>query len=217
MTKVKVILLAFLIQNILGLSSLATDPILLNCIKTPEIYNLDPQPKHFHFSNNLRRKPGSPVSAIGELINIVGRITDINCLPIQNAVVFIWHVNSHGMNNYDENIKKDKFDPNFIGSGRFITNNLGYYSFITIAPGKIKNMAPHINFLVQHPDFPNFKTQMFFIDHNYTNCVDPNLSNLIDNGLASLLIAPFIYNNRATKTYIFNITLNSHNKFSSKK
>ncbi|MGL9717392.1 MAG: protocatechuate 3,4-dioxygenase [Wolbachia sp.] len=216
-TKVKDILLVFLVQVMFGLSSFAADPILLNCIETPEIYNLDSKPKNFHSSNNLRRKPGSPGSATGELINIVGRITDINCLPIQNAVVSIWHANSHGVNHYDENVEYDKLDQNFAGSGRFIVNNLGYYNFITVAPGKIGDRAPHINFLVQHPDFPEFTTQMFFTDHNCDNCTDSILGNFIDSGLANLLIAPFTYNDRAIKTYTFNITLGGYNKFSDKR
>ncbi len=127
---------------IFSLPLFADDPVLLNCIETPEVYDLDARPKNFNSSNNLRRKPGSPNSATGELIHIVGRITDINCLPIQNAVVSIWHANSRGVNHYDENIEGD---PNFAGSGRFVVNNLGYYNFITIAPGKIGDRAPHIN------------------------------------------------------------------------
>ncbi|WP_246209641.1 peptidase associated/transthyretin-like domain-containing protein [Wolbachia endosymbiont of Atemnus politus] len=97
-------------------------------------------------------------------------------------------------------MENDKLDPNFAGSGRFIVNNLGYYNFISIAPVKISDRAPHINFLVQHPDFPEFTTQMFFTDHNCDNCADSALGNFIDNGFASLLIAPFTYNDRAIKT-----------------
>ncbi|WP_395462982.1 protocatechuate 3,4-dioxygenase [Wolbachia endosymbiont of Cantharis cryptica] len=214
---VKNILLALLVQTVFSFSSFAADPILLNCIETPEIYDLDARPKNFNSSNNLRRKPGSPNSATGELISIVGRITDINCLPIQNAVVSIWHANSRGVNHCDENTKDNQRDPNFAGSGRFIVNNLGYYNFITVAPGKIGDRAPHINFLVQHPDFPEFTTQMFFADHNCGNCTDSVLGNFIDSGLASLLIAPFTYNDRAIKTYTFNITLGGYNKFSNKR
>lgn len=211
---VKNILLAFLIQSILDLSLFAADPILLNCIETPGIYDLEARPKSFNSSNNLRRKPGSPSSAGGELINVVGRVTDINCLPIQNAVVSMWHANSRGVSHYDENVEDD---PNFAGSGRFVVNNLGYYNFITIVPGKIGDRAPHINFLVQHPDFPEFTTQMFFFDHNCSNCADSVLESFIDSGLASLLIAPFTYNDRAVKTYTFNITLGGYNKFSDKR
>ncbi|CCE77965.1 protocatechuate 3,4-dioxygenase [Wolbachia endosymbiont of Aedes aegypti] len=211
---VKNILLAFLVQFIFDLSLFAADPILLNCIETPGIYDLETKPKSFNSSNNLRRKPGSPNNAAGELINVVGRVTDVNCLPIQNAVVSIWHADSLGMSYYDENVE---LDPNFAGSGRFVVNNLGYYNFITIVPGKIGDRAPYINFLVQHPDFPEFTTQMFFADHNCDNCDDLLLGNLIESGLASLLIAPFTYNNQAMKTYTFNITLGGHNKFSDKR
>ncbi len=204
-------------QIVFSLSLFAADPILLNCIETPEIQDLDARPKTFNPSNNLRRKSGSPESAAGELIHIVGRITDVNCLPIQHAVVSIWHANSRGFNHHDENIGKNKFDPNFTGSGRFVVNNLGYYNFITIAPGRSHDRAPHINFLVQHPDFPEFTTQMFFSDHNCKNCTDPALTNLIESGFASLLIVPFTYNDQAIKTYTFNITLGGYNKFSGKK
>ncbi|WP_246209638.1 hypothetical protein [Wolbachia endosymbiont of Atemnus politus] len=54
--KVKNILLALLIQAMFGLSSFAADLILLNCIETPEIYDLDVRPKSFNSSNNLIRK-----------------------------------------------------------------------------------------------------------------------------------------------------------------
>ncbi|WP_353276111.1 protocatechuate 3,4-dioxygenase [Wolbachia endosymbiont (group A) of Pipizella viduata] len=214
---VKNILLALLVQTVFSLPLFAADPVLLNCIETPEIYDLDARPKNFSSSNNLRRKAGSPNSATGELIHIVGRITDINCLPIQNAVVSIWHANSRGVNHYDENIEDNQLDPNFAGSGRFVVNNLGYYNFITIAPGKIGERAPHINFLVQHPDFPEFTTQMFFADHNCDNCADPVLGDFVSNGLASLLITPFTYSNQVIKTYTFNITLGGYNTFSNKR
>ncbi|MFP3015193.1 MAG: protocatechuate 3,4-dioxygenase [Wolbachia sp.] len=212
-----ILLLAFLVQMVFSLPLFAADPVLLNCIETPEIYYLDARPKNFSSSNNLRRKPGSPNSATGELIHIVGRIADINCLPIQNAVVSIWHANSRGVNHYDENIEDNQLDPNFAGSGRFVVNNLGYYNFITIAPGKIGDRAPHINFLVQHPDFPEFTTQMFFADHNCDNCADPVLEDFVSNGLASLLITPFTYSDQVIKTYTFNITLGGYNKFSNKR
>ncbi|MDN5247547.1 MAG: protocatechuate 3,4-dioxygenase [Wolbachia endosymbiont of Tyrophagus putrescentiae] len=203
------VLLAFLISVIYSLSLFAVDPVLLNCIETPEIHDIDEKPKSFNSSNNLRRKPGAPDVALGELIHIVGRIVDVNCLPIQNAAVSIWHANACGYDNND-----NKRDPSFAGSGRFITNNLGYYNFITVMPGTSGDRAPHINFLVQHPDFPEFTTQMFFGDYNDNNCADPVLK---ASGLASLLIAPLSYNDQGTKTYTFNITLNRENRFSGKK
>jgi protocatechuate 3,4-dioxygenase beta subunit len=214
---VKNILVVLLVQVMYSLPLFAADPILLNCIETPEMYDLDARPEIFNSTNNLRRKSGSPDSAAGELIHIVGRVTDINCLPVQNAVISIWHANADGVNHYDENIENDQLDPDFLGSGRSIANNLGYYNFITIMPGKSIDRAPHVNFLVQHPDFQEFTTQMFFSDHNCDNCTDPVLKDFIDSGLASLLIVPFSYNDQVVKTYTFNITLGGHNKFSGKK
>lgn len=204
----KNILLVLLVSIIYNLPLFATDPILLNCIETPEIHDLDTRPESFNSSNNLRRKPGSPNVAFGELIHIVGRVTDINCLPIQNAAVSIWHENACG---------SAKRDPNFAESGRSVTNNLGYYHFITIMPGKSGDRAPHIKFLVQHPDFPEFTTQMFFAGYDHNNCSDPVLKDLLSSGLASLLIAPLSYNDKGIKTYRFNITLNGSNKFTEKK
>lgn len=216
---IKSFLLIFLIQLLYCLPLFSADSILLNCIETPEIYDLDTRPKNFNPSNNLRRKPGSANVAKGEIIHITGRITDINCLPIQNAVVSIWHANANGINHYDESVEDVKIDPNFAGSGRFIVNNLGYYNFITIMPGKGNDRAPHINFLVQHPDFPEFTTQMFFLGSKCKcdGCADPILKDFVDNGLASLLIVPFTYNDKGIKTYTFNITLGGYNKFSDKK
>lgn len=96
-------------------------------------------------------------------------------------------------------------------------NNLGYYNFITIALCKSGVRAPHINFLVQHPDFPEFTTQMFFVDHNCNNCANPVFGDFVSNGLASLLITPFTYSDQVIKTYTFNITLGRYNKFSTKR
>ncbi len=201
-------LLLLLILLLYNLKILASDYILLKCTETPEIFNIDVSPKEFSHSNNLRRKPGSSEIASGILTHIVGRVTDINCLPIQNAVVHIWHADACG---YDKNIEQhaELHDPNFAGSGIFITNNLGYYHFITIIPGKNGDRAPHINFLVQHPNFTEFTTQMFFSDVDY---IDPILENIPK---GHLLIAPLSYNKKNTKTYTFNITLGGSNKFSS--
>lgn len=203
----QVTLLMFLISIISSISSFAADPVLLNCIETPKIQDVDERPKNFSSSNNLRRKPGSPYVASGKLIYITGRVTDVNCLPIQNAVVSIWHTSPQNS------------DIHFVKSGRSITNNLGYYNFITIKPGIQAGRARHINFLVQHPDFAEFTTQMFFAgDDQQSNCNDIILNKLLDSGIASLLIIePISSKNKNSKTYMFNISLNEQNKFSVKR
>lgn len=163
------------------------------CTKTPESYDLENKPEEFNLSNNLRRKAGSADIAKGELIYIRGKVTDINCVPVQNAVVFIWQADANGIYQKDAS----NADSNFLGSGKYITNNLGYYDFITVIPGNYQN----INFLVQHPDFIELQTKMFFSDSSKSE------------GFIEQLAAPYTVDKNGIKTYRFNIVLGGHNKY----
>ena len=158
----------------------------------------------------------SPVTAEGELIYIVGRVTDINCIPIRGANVFIWHANTHGIyqhNFYDNNNRSelipeelDMYDYHFIGSGKSVTDNLGNYSFITIMPGTSNtNKVPHIHFMLQHSEFPEFNTTMFF--SGYDNNQDKKFKGINEIKLQNLLTAQYTTNHLGIKTYYFNITI----------
>ncbi|WP_339048741.1 protocatechuate 3,4-dioxygenase [Candidatus Mesenet endosymbiont of Phosphuga atrata] len=165
------------------------------CTETPESYDLENKPEEFNSSNNLRRKAGSADIAKGELIYIRGKVTDINCVPVQNAVVFIWQADANGIY---QNIKDaSNADPNFLGSGKYITNNMGYYNFITVMPGNYQN----INFLIQHPDFAELHTKMFFSDNSKSE------------DFIEQLAAPYTVDKNGIKTYRFNIVLGGHNKY----
>lgn len=170
------------------------------CIETPEVYDLENKPEKFNLSNNLRRNAGSADMAKGELIYIKGRVTDINCVPVQNAVVFIWQADASGVYRNIKNAGDVEYDQNFLGSGKFITNNLGYYNFITVIPGSYQNGAPHINFLVQHPDFIELHTKMFFSSSTQENFIEQ-------------LTAPYEIDKNSIKTYQFNIVLGGYNKY----
>ncbi|CAI28113.1 protocatechuate 3,4-dioxygenase [Ehrlichia ruminantium] len=200
--------------------AVADDPVLVNCKKTPEIYDLNNKPNKFSLSNNLRRKMSSPATAEGELIYIVGRVTDINCIPITGANVFIWQTNAHGIyqqNPYDKDNRSelipeelDMYDYQFIGSGKSVTDNLGNYSFITIMPGtNNKNKVPRIHFMLQHSEFPEFNTTMFF--SGYDNNQDEKFKEINDIKLQNLLTAQYTINHLGVKTYHFNITIGSKN------
>lgn len=133
---------------------------------TPYVVNMDP-PIFFSNTNNLRRKTGSPFLAKGEHLVIDGYVTDIFGTPIENAVIKIWHTNHFGYYNHliDPDDDSGIYDQDFIGSGKAITNNLGYFSFITIEPGYYKDHAPHVNFIIEHDIFGKLETRMFFQDH----------------------------------------------------
>lgn len=144
---------------------------------TPELNDdeINTKPVIFGKTNNLRRKTGSPFIAKGQYLIINGYITDLLNIPIENAKVYIWHTNTFGYYNHLIRNKEDdlKYDIDFGESGTYITDNLGYYRFITIFPGYYDDRAPYINILIKHPLLPgDFQTKMFF-PGNPRNIYDP--------------------------------------------
>ncbi|QXK93450.1 dioxygenase [Neoehrlichia mikurensis] len=213
MFKILVIIFAFLASE-----AYAVDPVIVNCVETPEIYNVQNKPRHFYVSNNLRRKTGSPITAKGELIYIIGKVTDRNCVPIANMNVSIWQANTYGI--YQSSVGNDKVSPNnkydehFSGSGITTTDNLGNYSFITVMPGKYSDRLPHISFMLQHPDFLVFYTEMFF--EGYNNTADPVLSHMVSPNSRKLLVSQYTVNDMGIKVYRFNITLGEKSIYKTK-
>jgi protocatechuate 3,4-dioxygenase, beta subunit len=90
---------------------------------------------------------------IGERIVVHGYVHDQLGRPMKNALVEVWQANASGRYRH----KKDQYigalDPNFIGCGRMLTDNNGYYFFRTIRPGpypwrnRVNDWRPaHIHF-----------------------------------------------------------------------
>lgn len=210
--------LTVLLISIIFLSSPASagkyDNVLIdNCPTTPEVWQLVSAPE-IEKSNNLRRKTGSTEFAKGDFIIIEGRLTDSNCVPISDAYIQIWHANSFGIYEHEKG-NFNKKDKNFKGSGATITDNLGYYRFLTIFPGSINGDAPHVNFIIQHKDFFPIETTMFFENHD-SNLQDPILNTEVDEQKRYLLVAKAEKINKNSQEdikYRFDITLEGKNKF----
>jgi protocatechuate 3,4-dioxygenase, beta subunit len=79
-----------------------------------------------------RQHPGEP---IGQRIIVHGRVLDSDGRAIPNTLIEIWQANSTGRYNHVVDQHPSPLDPNFTGVGRCMTNNDGYYKFITIQPG----------------------------------------------------------------------------------
>ena len=92
-------------------------------------------------------------NAKGEVIEITGRITQLDGKPLDNLVVEIWQADSQGRFNSGE----------FFGWGRAATDANGVYRFRTIKPGAYEGRAPHINFLLLYSGLMrHLQTVMFF-------------------------------------------------------
>jgi len=106
----------------------------------------------------------------GERLIITGKVMDMRCQPIKNAILDIWQANSTG--EYDNEA--------FTLRGKVKTNNDGTYLIDTIVPkeyaaGDITRPG-HIHLKVGAPNQPILTTQLYFEG-------DPYLGNLEDRSL----------------------------------
>lgn len=203
------LILSLLAANIA--SAHDNDVIIENhCELTPAMWQLTVAPPA-EKNNNLRRKMGATEFAEGDPIIVEGRILDINCAPVAEAVVEIWQGDAFG------NYNPQKIDKNFSNTGTAITDNMGVYRFLTIFPGMSnKHEAPHIHFRVKHKDFLPFETSMYF-ENQASNVTDRNLTREIPKSKKDLLLAKAkkLDNNEMSYSikYVFDITLEGNNKY----
>ncbi len=107
---------------------------------------------------------------IGERIVVTGRVIDENGRPLRNSPIEIWQANACGRYLHKGDQHDAPLDPNFSGSGRTRTDNIGIYRFITIKPGSYpwgnhyNAWRPaHIHFSLFGPAFvTRLVTQMYF-------------------------------------------------------
>src|SRR5437899_3103969 len=118
--------------------------------------------------NDLTRQhSGEP---LGERIIVSGRVLDDNGRPVPHTLVEIWQTNAAGRYRHDRDSHPAPLDANFTGAGRALTDENGFYRFVTIKPGAYpwKNhdnawRPAHIHFSLFGPAFATrLVTQMYF-------------------------------------------------------
>lgn len=108
--------------------------------------------------------------AIGQLMQVAGRILDEDGRPIAGAVVELWQANSAGRYAHPIDTSPAPLDPNFLGHGRALTDGDGRYAFFTVKPGAYAVPVqetwwrpPHLHFSVFGPScLSRLVTQMYF-------------------------------------------------------
>lgn len=73
--------------------------------------------------------------AIGERILMHGRVLDENGRAVPQTLVEIWQANAGGRYRHKKDGYLAPLDANFGGCGRTLTDENGYYQFLTIRPG----------------------------------------------------------------------------------
>jgi len=119
-------------------------------------------------TNLAEARKGRP--AIGQLMEISGRILDEAGRPVPGAVVELWQANAAGRYAHAIDTSPAPLDPNFEGHGRVLTDADGRYAFVTVKPGAYPVPVqetwwrpPHLHFSVFGPScLSRLVTQMYF-------------------------------------------------------
>jgi protocatechuate 3,4-dioxygenase, beta subunit len=116
-----------------------------------------------------RQHEGEP---IGQRIIVHGHVKEDDGRPVPNTLVEIWQANAGGRYRHRVDNWPSPIDPNFSGAGRCLTDETGYFRFVTIRPGAYPwgNHAnawrpAHIHFSLFGRAFTQrLVTQMYFPD-----------------------------------------------------
>lgn len=137
--------------------------------------------------------------AIGQRIQVVGRLLEDDGRPIANALIEVWQANAAGRYFHKRDQHKAPLDPNFIGAGRCLTNERGEYTFTSIHPGAYPWQnhdnawrPAHIHFSVFGVSFASrLVTQMYFPGDPLLP-LDPILNGVPEHA-RSLLVADYAH------------------------
>lgn len=107
---------------------------------------------------------------IGERMVVHGKVTNELRQPIPNTLIEIWQANAAGRYVHKVDQHNAPLDPNFLGTGRCMTDAYGNYKFYTIKPGAypwgnhVNAWRPnHIHFSLFGGDISSrLITQMYF-------------------------------------------------------
>jgi protocatechuate 3,4-dioxygenase beta subunit len=105
-------------------------------------------------------------AALGQLIDVRGRVLNRFGKPVAHARIDIWQANAAGKYRHPSDSNPAPLDPNFEGFARLTTDASGRYGFRTIKPGGYPTVEgdmrpPHIHFDVAGR-FDRLVTQLYF-------------------------------------------------------
>lgn len=118
---------------------------------------------------------GHSKRALGQVIEISGRVLDARGNPIPNAGLTLWQANAAGRYVHPSDISTAPLDPNFHGIASLRADARGEWRIVTIKPGgygsPIGNRPPHIHFDVRGQKHRNI-AQLYFPEEAEGNARD---------------------------------------------
>jgi protocatechuate 3,4-dioxygenase beta subunit len=128
--------------------------------------------------------------AVGTIAYLSGKVSDIKGNPLRNTLVEIWQVDNNGIYLHTRGGDRKKWDSNFQGYGRFLTDSKGRYFFRTLKPSPYSGRTPHIHMAVSAKRERKLTTQCY-IKGEPRNDKDFILKRIKDNKIRNSLIIPF--------------------------
>jgi protocatechuate 3,4-dioxygenase, beta subunit len=109
---------------------------------------------------------GAEGLARGEIIEVTGRVLNLDGEPVRGVPVTIWQANSFGRYVHVNDHNPAPLDPNFVGCVGIRSDRDGVYRIKTVKPGAYPagpgwTRPPHIHFEI-HGQFERLITQMYF-------------------------------------------------------
>lgn len=118
---------------------------------------------------------GRNARAVGQVIELSGRMFDVHGNPIPNATLELWQANAAGRYDHPSDVSKAPLDPNFQGYATLRTDGQGAWRIVTIKPGgydsPIGHRPPHIHFDLRGPKSRNI-AQLYFPEEAAANAAD---------------------------------------------
>ncbi len=85
-----------------------------------------------HDADLTKQSNGAP---LGERIVVSGRVLAADAMPVRNSLVELWQCNAAGRYAHPNDRHNAPLDPHFGGFGKTLTDDQGWYRFVTIKPG----------------------------------------------------------------------------------
>lgn len=109
---------------------------------------------------------------MGTILELSGRVLDVNGRPLRNIEVHLWQCDTYGRYHHPGDTHTRAIDNNFQGRGRAVTDGDGRYSFRTIKPVPYPGRTPHLHLKLKSAGAPDLLTTQMFVDGDARNQQD---------------------------------------------